>query len=348
MIKQPENKLKQSQTIYTHFEASDLGYDNESNMMDEENPTKLNKNKINYILNHAKFSSMNEFKVSDLTLSGGKKGQRFVAELELPAGTYLGYLDNGETILPTDYAIEIKHSSIPGHPDKPKIIVENGKQVIKVKAKLLKKEAIEEKVKATEGVLNKELKKRLIRESDMVKLTAREGFESYITDSAKKAIRDVIDNVPTKIMKEIFQDENIIEFQDVKISDNNPVGLFDKYKKKIYIRANHIQLLKNVDSNSDASRALIHEIGHAVDELLLDGISETPKFKSIFEKEKNNISSIITYKDYAKKDSHEFFAEIFKAMHSTDSKQRDAVKKEAPEAVEYIKSKMKEYLDSLE
>ncbi|AHD04377.1 lethal factor domain protein [Paenibacillus larvae subsp. larvae DSM 25430] len=86
-------------------------------------------------------------------------------------------------------------------------------------------------------------------------------------------------------------------------------------------------------------------MGHVVDVVLLNDTSKSARFNAIYEEEKNNITSLVTYKDYAKSNAQEFFAEVFKAMYSTDSKQQDAVKKEAPKAVDYIKNKIKEYVE---
>ncbi|MED3683967.1 ADP-ribosyltransferase [Bacillus thuringiensis] len=331
IIKKPENKTKEKQTIYTHFDPSDLGYKKESNMTNETAPNQLDGNKISNILKY-KFSSINEFKVSDLTMSGGEKGQRFVAEVELPVGTYLGHLGNGQTVLPSDYGIVIKQPSIPGSSDRPKIIVENGKQVIKVKAKLVKKA---------------EIKKKLNTDKELVKLDIKNGFESHTTDNAKKAVGDLLDNIPRKLAEKTYNSLNSIVFTDEKVADNgiDPIGVTVYETKYIGIQSNHWSLLTNKYPNLDLSRVLLHEFGHAVDGLILNRISQMPKFKVFFDAERENLTELVTREGYGKTSPAEFFAEVFQAMYSTSSKQREAVKKEAPKTVKYIEEKIKEYTE---
>ncbi|MEV2291421.1 hypothetical protein ABNC90_21835 [Paenibacillus larvae] len=120
-------------------------------MLVGERDHRLDLGKIKTVLTEYKYGNLTDLKTGNLTLSGGETGQHYVAELELPKGTYLGHFGDGQTVLPTDYAIEISHNVF----NKPKIIVENGKQVIKVKARLIKKEEIEHKVKETEAIKSK-------------------------------------------------------------------------------------------------------------------------------------------------------------------------------------------------
>ncbi|MEJ9209685.1 anthrax toxin lethal factor-related metalloendopeptidase, partial [Paenibacillus larvae] len=331
MIKQPVNQLKERQIIYTHFDPTDLGYSDELQMLVGNRDNRLDPGKIKTVLTEYKYGNLTDLKTGNLTLSGGETGQHYVAELELPKGTYLGHFGDGQTVLPTDYAIEISHNVF----NKPKIIVENGKQVIKVKARLIKKEEIEHKVKETEAALNKMLNK----DTDFVRLDIGGGFESYTIDHAKKAINALIKQLPSKLLTDAVDELDSVVFQDVKISEHNPRGLFSVLDNKVYLRMNHEIFIQHLDQSTVPSTGLIHEMGHVVDVVLLNDTSKSARFNAIYEEEKNNITSLVTYKDYAKSNAQEFFAEVFKAMYSTDSKQQDAVKKEAPKAVDYIKNK---------
>ncbi|MDO6629415.1 anthrax toxin lethal factor-related metalloendopeptidase [Bacillus thuringiensis] len=355
MIKQPENKTEKKQTIYTHFDPSDLGYEKESDMTNEENPSKLESYKISNVLKHFKFGAINEFKTSDLTMSGGKKGQRFVAELELPVGTYVGHLGDGQTVVPSDYAIEIKTSSIPGHPDKPKIIVEDGKQVIKVKAKLVKKEEVIKKVVEEKKKLNQGLQAlNLIEanESEFIKLDLQGMSTSYSVKNAQEAVEKLQTNkvFPTKLLKKGLSElkrEGGITFTTDDIDSG---GYFDPNRKVIVLKAD--ATVANFDPDYTVARNLVHELGHVFDKKVfsvnsMTPLSANPKFKAIYNKEKNNISDINTNGDYAKLNASEFFAEVFKSMFSPDSKDRkakeyhDAIRKEAPEAVKFIEEILK-------
>ncbi|RAP17752.1 hypothetical protein C2W64_04554 [Brevibacillus laterosporus] len=340
MIRQPVNQLKERLIIYTHFDPIDLGYSNELQMLVGNRDNRLDLGKIKTVLTKYKYGNLTDLKIGNVTLSGGETGQHYVAELELPKGTYLGHFGDGQTVLPMDYAIEISHNIF----NKPKIIVENGKQVIKVKARLIKKEEIDNKCKETEATLNKILNK----DTDFVQLDIGGGFESYTIDHAKEAINVLIKQLPSKLLTDAVDQLDSIVFKDVKISEHNPRGKFDILDNKVYLRMNHEIFIQNLDQSTVPSTGLIHEMGHVVDVVLLNDTSKSARFHAIYEEEKNNITGLVTYKDYAKSNAQEFFAEIFKAMYSTDFKQQDAVKKEAPKAVEYIKNKINEYIEDYE
>lgn len=335
MIKQPVNLLKESQIIYTHFDPKDLGYSNELQMLVGNGDRQFDRGKIKTVLNEYNYGNLTDLKIGNLTLSGGETGQYYVAELELPKGTYLGHLGDGQTVLPTDYAIEITNNMF----SRPKVIRENGKELIKVNARLIQKEKIENKVKETEAALNKMLNK----DTDFVKLNIGGGFESYTIDQAKEAIHALSKHVPSKLLHDALDELDSIVFQDVKIRENNPRGLFDENMNTVYIRVKHETFIQNIDQSGDPARGLIHEMGHVADIVLFNKTSYSPRFNGIYEEEKNNITNIVTYQDYAARNAQEFFAEIFKAMYSTDPKQQDAVKKEAPKAVDYINTIIKEY-----
>ncbi|MDT2256527.1 hypothetical protein P7H06_04045 [Paenibacillus larvae] len=180
--------------------------------------------------------------------------------------------------MPTDYAIEISHNVF----NKPKIIVENGKQVIKVKARLIKKEEIEHKVKETEAALNKMLNK----DTDFVRLDIGGGFESYTIDHAKKAINALIKQLPSKLLTDAVDELDSVVFQDVKISEHNPRGLFSVLDNKVYLRMNHEIFIQHLDQSTVPSTGLIHEMGHVVDVVLLNDTSKSARFNAIYEEEK--------------------------------------------------------------
>lgn len=340
MIKQPANQLKHSLVVYIHFDPIDLGYSKAENMLEESKSgsNRLDRHKIENILTKYKYGNLIGLKVGDLTLSGGETGQHFLAEIELPPGTHLGHFGDGQIVLPTDYAIEIPHNLF----NKPKIIAENGKEIIKVQSKLVKKEDIQKKIQQTEKAVNKKFNDK---ESNFIQLDVGTGFESYTMEHAEKAINDFIKNVPSKLVKDAVDQLDSIIFTDRRIpvqdQEKNVRGWFDHHNLKVYLRTNHEIFLQNLDQSTEPSTGFIHEMGHVVDVELFGNTSETPKFKDIYEREKDNLTSLVTYKDYGKSNPQEFFAEVFKAMHSSRSEQRKAVNKEAPDAVRYIYEKIK-------
>ena len=79
-------------------------------------------------------------------------------------------------------------------------------------------------------------------------------------------------------------------------------------------------------------RALIHEVGHAVD-VHYDFASNSDEFKKIFEEEsKNFVSSVDSSDTQAQWNSNEFFAEVFReAVINPEN-----VKARTPKAYEYV------------
>ncbi|KAB2492574.1 hypothetical protein F8158_23010 [Bacillus cereus] len=132
--------------------------------------------------------------------------------------------------------------------------------------------------------------------------------------------------------------------------DINAGGYFDPDRKTIILKADAD--VANFDPDYTVARNLVHELGHVFDKKVFNANSMTPlsktaDFKRIYEKEKNHISDINTNNGYAKKSAEEFFAEVFKSMFSPDSRDRkakeyrDAIRKEAPEAVKFIEDILK-------
>ncbi|MEV2907894.1 ADP-ribosyltransferase [Paenibacillus larvae] len=338
MIKLPVNQLKEKQIIYTHFDPIDLGYSNELKMLVGDGDNRLDPEKIKTILTEYKYGYLTDLKIGNLILSGGETGQHYVAELELPKGTYLGHFGDGQMVLPTDYAIEISHNAF----NKPKIIVEKGKEVIKVKARLIKKEEIEHKVKETEAALTKLFNKD--NDSFVVKLDIGGGFESYAIDHAKEASSTLIKQLPSKLLKDVIFDLNSIIFTDLKLNNNDgTLGYTDSIKGNVHVRVKHEILIQKLDPIVNQSAVLIHEMGHVVDQMLFNYTSKSTGFKEIYEEEKDNLTGLVTHNGYGRQDSEEFFAEIFKAMHSTDPRQKEAVRREAPRAVAFIQNKIDDY-----
>jgi len=180
-------------------------------------------------------------------------------------------------------------------------------------------------------------------------------YAKYVANKAHDAIKFLKHNLPQKLLKDCVQRLNATEgfiFTDNKINSypensgakDDLVGIFNELKGTIYIQHNDFGLMNKITSATNDYTVLVHEVGHAFDKLLFNKASSTPKFRTIYEKEKDNLTEAVTPNGYGKQSSHEFFAEVFKAMYSTDLKQKEAVEREAPEAVQYIKNKINSYI----
>lgn len=367
IIKQPVNQLSESQTIYTYFTAEDLGYAGESSITKKGTPNELDKNKINSVLKEYKYGTLTDLNLGELTSSSGEKGQRFVVELELPKGTYVGHLGDGKTVLPSGYAIDIFQSNKLHHPDNPKIIVENGKQIIKVKGKLIDKKVIQEKQKTLETKLNDMVKEKFKNEefnksSNFIKLDFAGLSTAYAMSQAEEAIKNLLNNqyLPKKLLKDTLsklQNKDGIIFSDQQILEDDPlaIGVYNVLEKQVYIKSNYFI---NRFPNENLSTVLLHEIGHVVDlDILGDGkipYSNNDEINNDFQlmygyfREKKAIPELNSPGKYAYENVDEFFAEIFKSMYSPDTTENKAeiyhqsIEKAVPDAVKNIKDKLQE------
>ncbi|ACO25661.1 hypothetical protein MRY88_27830 (plasmid) [Bacillus cereus] len=369
MIKRPENKLEKPKTIYLYFRAQDLGYRETNNIVQINNGTinsdKIDRKKVSNVLDHFKDMKFTDFKVGHLTNSGREGQERFLVKLQLPEGTYLGDLGDGRVVLPLDYGMSIVHSKNLLNSDRPKINTDNQQEIISVVANLVKKEVIEKKITDLEASLNNEVNLKfgeVNQQSNLIKFDLDGLSISYAMKNAKKAILDLIGNryIPRGILKDILltlKQEGGIVITDNPINGDPSVGgNTDQINNVVKIKMAPRFLAKH-SKDYDLSRTLIHELGHVLDKKILGNgeyISNDLAFREIFKEEKDKISQLNTEGGYATHNTHEFFAEVFKSMYSTDSEQHSAdkyhksIKEEAPKAVAYIKEKINQYLRSKE
>ncbi|HDR4369154.1 TPA: hypothetical protein ACKU3G_004030 [Bacillus cereus] len=368
-IKRPENKLENPKTIYLSFRAQDLGYKETSNITqinnDKINDEKIDRKKVSNVLKHFKDMTFTDFKVGHLTNSGREGQERFLVKLQLPKGTYLGDLGDGRVVLPLDYGMSIVHSKNLLNSDGPKIITDNHQEIISVVANLVKKEFIEKKIADLEASLNNEVNLKfgeVNQQSNLIKFDLDGLSISYAMKNAKKAILDLIGNryIPRGILKDILltlKQEGGIVITDNPINGDPSVdGNTDPINNVVKIKMAPRFLAKH-SKDYTLSRTLIHELGHVLDKKILGNgeyISDDLAFREIFKEEKDKISQLNTEGGYATHNTHEFFAEVFKSMYSTDSelhsadKYHKSIKEEAPKAVAYIKEKINQYLRSKE
>ncbi|GAC43351.1 ATPase, partial [Paenibacillus popilliae] len=112
LIKVEENKTPQTQTIYTSFNATDIGFASNSDIKD--GFLNFDEQKINTIIKYLKMGNFPDFRVGNLlpsephsTVNAFFTQRRILIELEVPAGTYLAHLGNGQTIFPLDYGMKL-------------------------------------------------------------------------------------------------------------------------------------------------------------------------------------------------------------------------------------------------
>lgn len=83
----------------------------------------------------------------------------------------------------------------------------------------------------------------------------------------------------------------------------------------------------------DSTNLELHELAHSIDQIIMSNLSETDKFRKIWQSEKNSIFPELEYYDFPE----EYFAEVF-AMYFIGGTQREQLKQKAPKTYEYIRN----------
>ncbi|EOO24340.1 hypothetical protein IIU_06752, partial [Bacillus cereus VD133] len=272
-----------------------------------------------------------------------------LVEITVPKGSHAAYVTgenhSSELIIERGAGLEFT--------EKPTKVLDGNNYRIKIKARLLsseemgkRAEKLNEKVKDKESKLNNRLisKLKLDKSSNFIKLDFSGPQIEYNIKKTEEAINDFLSNVPSNLAKKCMEELETIKFTDQNLGIENDAGSYTANKNEIIVRTNHPGLVNSDSPLNTVSNVLLHEMGHAVGEAVTNHSDTSPQFKSIFQREKNNITDLITYKGYAQKNISEFYAEIFRAMYSPDSKMRKEIQKQAPEAVAYIKEKVDQFV----
>lgn len=329
LIKADINKLQSPKDIYLSYSLKNLGLPNDLVIVDDKIQTTLDKNSLRNILNF-EFGNLLGFELGSM-IKNIEGDQKLMIRLTIPEGYYLGCINDDKVIIPSNYDMQINKS---------KITTFKGSEIILLKATLKDKGFINKKIDDIQLKLVSKFQ-GLNKAKDFIKFDINKGFESYTLNFAKLSVDSLINNFPRKLFRDcIGNNLNQIIFTDKDIQGDSSIrGKYDHITKILYLKPNSNSFLLDKDKSTDEKTAILHEAAHIADFYIL-GLSRDPIFAQHFNKEKNNLTDIITYKGYAKSDIKEYFAEIFKAMFSPYSSQRKEVERQAPTSVEYIRNEI--------
>lgn len=346
MLNTSSAQAPESVYIYTDVPFTKLGFN--SNYFYKDDFT-LDADKVKNWNQASQYELLNGYTVGKLWSSTTETSKNSILfRIKVPKGESMAYTATQDAILPRDRGLKITNINT---------IVEQGRERIKITAELVPKETIVKNIITSQKQINDSVntKMKLDKSTDFVKLdfTGREvGREAQ---SSSQAIDAILKNIPKRVLRDTVKrlnqikliDKPIMSYEGYESLPKDMIGKYHDGKREILLQTNHTKLLNNENTSYDVSRALIHEMAHAVDYLVLGKVSTQPRFKQIYEQYKDKLSDVITTNNYASENSTEFFAEIFKCMYSTDLKQREAVKKEAPDAVSFIEEKVSEYVPEI-
>ncbi|MCU5087023.1 hypothetical protein OCA23_27480 [Bacillus cereus] len=344
-FKESTAKLKEDMYVHKKLKGADVGMPIAYwESFYEPNTKNIDKDKYQKLKHDFKFGMINSFMDVDLTESSASESEPIRLDLKIPAGTSIGHLDQDHILLSRDHGFEVTKTSI---------IVSEGRQVIKVEAALVSKSKIKQKIKKAENTMNEQFRNLIDQDGNPLGIDGNlvkydfDGFiSSSMLDKVQDSMKQLTNNVPNDLLIKILKKMNpdgrftFVDQTLTNFSDENKDGTLAWYhtlKNSIlfnvghehYIKPNHDQHFKK-----EITETILHEFGHAVDNLLPDRgwITITKTFINAYNLEKDKTS----LRDYLKSTPQEFFAGVFSYLYAPDPTLREQIKKEAPETCKII------------
>ncbi|WP_277996883.1 anthrax toxin lethal factor-related metalloendopeptidase, partial [Bacillus cereus] len=226
-------------------------------------------------------------------------------KLEVPKGIHGGYIGNfltkegaNDFLIERGQGIQINKASI---------INQKGKEFIKLEAKLITDEKLEDEMEKYNRELNNKLKENFISIEDhdlvQIDLSGRFFTKNYIIS---KLIIDSLAKIPSDFI-------DLINMSAQSHSDKPNIRIIDDYingEEKTegihYSDGEHATYI-SLRVSRNPIYTTYHEIAHAADDFLFSFISLDEEFKELFKKESANFPEGW----YGKTDEKEYFAECF-------------------------------------
>lgn len=330
-LKEPSAKLKSDLHVYKKLKSTDLGYKGDSFYKTGTNT--IDRDKFNQLKHDFQYGIINNFMEVDLTEHSADKSEPIQLQLKIPEGIGVGHIDKDQLLLERNHGIEIKKTSI---------IVNNGKQVIKVQADLVPKDKIQKKIKATETEINTKFGTLMGATGKLIQLDTEGFYASTLANKTESLMKQLTSNVPNELLAEMINKLNAdgaITLTDMNLVNRNEntsidaKGFYDPSNKSIYVNLNHKD---HIHQQGSDLATLVHQFGKAVDELFVENtvLSETDEFKKIYKQEKNNLTDLADSIN-----EKEFFAAVFRDMYAPTTGM-ETIQKKVPKTVTFIKGKI--------
>ncbi|PFA69399.1 ADP-ribosyltransferase [Bacillus cereus] len=268
-------------------------------------------------------------------------------KLLVPEGIHGGYIGNlqeerssNDFLINKGNAIQVLNASI---------INQKGKEYVKIDAKLIPQEELEKIINDSNQSLNEKLALDR-RFPNLVKmdLTGRWATFSYlqtqeIIDSIKEIDKGLLLDLQKRASR--FSMEPNLTITDYKPTEHEAFKHFEgqeKYDTALgihnYDRGHEtiVSLENNLRYGEDYKITTIHELGHAIDDLIFDTISNSSDFKKIFIEEMDFFPDDGGTGSHAKSDEKEFFAESFAYFYSPDKGMKEKLEVGAPQTYKFI------------
>ncbi|MCW1238500.1 anthrax toxin lethal factor-related metalloendopeptidase [Bacillus pretiosus] len=372
LLEEKSMKSKDNIRVYKYLTKNDVNFDVGNTIYEKNNPTIVDRQKVDLIKKTFKYGVLTTY--FDPLLTRPKQQNRkdmVLLDLKLPKNTPIGFMGkDGQIILQRNQGIEVTNYRIITERGREILEIEAklvNKDTIDEKIKL-KENLINDTFKQMiRSKINKSLKNddkldESISDNRLVKIHTVSLNASYAVDKAEMLLQTLVRNIPNDLFLKTFEKMNPntafyitdskwstaeylwgMENSQKEIeSESHVLAYYSPSKRDIVLNlSSHnvefdpLKILKDgEEAPASDVQSLLHEFGHAVDNLIFNDVSKSIEFKYLFNKENANI----TIEDYAQTNPREFFASVFSYMFSPNVHFRKEIEQQAPETVSYIKN----------
>lgn len=334
------------QFIYLYLTPNHLGYENGQ----WDNGLEISIDALKDLADNFQYMNHSGYIIGDLVSNNidFDNDERLIVRLRTPVGTRQIFTGDSGVLLERDQAIQVSNW---------RIITEKGRQVMLFEADLVPKERFLSNIEIEKQRLNTQLKELLkdtnggieVNIEDPIRLNLATVRSQASIHDFREMISEMGEVVPSVILKDLFQKHSLhLELYDRRmLNDDTIAGLFENKDVRISIfdpRGFKIYTSKN--------RTMIHEIGHAVDYLILSTgairLSETARFRNLFQLESKNLTSetsdIVDGRPYGTHSPKEYFAEVFSAIYTSDVRLRELMRAQVPNTYQFIEDQINNYI----
>lgn len=340
-------KIPQTTVVYLTIAGEDF---NDTNYRPSNNSKKIDRDKVKSLSSNFKYGISEKYMKVSLSENKNDDSGEFKWRIEVPKGTNMGYLNPDSLILQRGIGLDQINLSV---------IEQNGKEYIRVNAKLVSKQKINQQIIVEKSKLNNSWNKTfgMPAETEFIDFRLNNQNASLVVLQANSLLNELRVNVPNRILKRVFE---FMREKDGKIifTDSNMVGIKEGinplsqtsktlqenfFAKGLYNRENRTIIFKGASTSINGLKGMqcddfIHEFAHALDYYVGKMIFSKPNvtlsdslgFQDVFNAEKNKLT------EYAKINHHEFWAEACVQYFSNKPEIREKFKVDASETFNFI------------
>lgn len=323
-------KLDKKHFIYAKLKGEDIGFI--QNSIYDPNTNSIIGTQVDKIRDGFKYGIIHNFMSGNLSQQRADGDSPILIRLEVDQGTRMGYLKDDQIFIERDQGIVVNNRS------KISVITDNGMQILKIKAKLVPKADVKDKITENENRLNKDFNKiTKIKKIKIIKFLVDGFYSSHIISKSDTLFRQLLNVMPNfkKVLANMDKGGAITfkDQPDMK-SQGKEKGAYDTASKSLWIQINHDDHLKDDEDR----KTLFRLVGSAYDHLVFENQSTSSNFNVLYNDEKDKVKMDGSIKS----NPSDFFAGVFSYLFTPDAAISGQIEKEAPQTCAFIKDICKE------